>query len=64
MLVGLGNVEGAIIGGFLVGMLETGSYYYLGSGWQDVITLFVLILILLFKPSGLFGSEVKGVWER
>jgi branched-chain amino acid transport system permease protein len=64
MLVGLGNVEGAIIGGFLMGMLETGSYYYLGSGWQDVITLFVLILILLFKPSGLFGSEVKGVWER
>jgi branched-chain amino acid transport system permease protein len=64
MLVGLGNIPGAIVGGFIVGMLESASYYFLGAGWQDVITLFVLILILLFKPSGLFGTEVKGVWER
>ncbi|MBC8446048.1 MAG: branched-chain amino acid ABC transporter permease [Chloroflexi bacterium] len=64
MLVGLGNVSGSIVGGFIVGMLETASYFFLGAGWQDVITLFVLILILLFKPSGLFGSEVKGIWEQ
>jgi branched-chain amino acid transport system permease protein len=64
MLAGLGNIPGAIVGGFIVGMLESGSYYYLGSGWQDVITVLVLILILLFRPSGLFGAEVKGVWER
>ncbi len=64
MLVGLGNIEGSIVGGFIVGILETAAYYYLGAGWQDVITLCVLILILLLKPSGLFGSEVRGVWER
>lgn len=64
MLVGLGNIEGCLVGGFIVGILETAAYYRLGAGWQDVITLCVLILILLFKPSGLFGSEVKGVWER
>ena len=64
MLVGLGNVPGAVVGGFIVGLLESFSYVYLGSGWQDVVPVSVLILILLFKPSGLFGAEVKGVWER
>ncbi len=64
MLVGLGNIEGSIIGGFLVGMLESLSYYYVGANWQPVVTVVVLILVLLLKPSGLFGSEVKGVWER
>ena len=63
-LVGLGNVGGSIIGGFIVGMLETVSYYFLGAGWQDVASLLMLILMLLFKPSGLFGTEVKGILER
>jgi branched-chain amino acid transport system permease protein len=38
--------------------------YYVGIGWVDVLPTAVIILILLFKPSGLFGSEVKGVWEQ
>ncbi|RLC66616.1 MAG: branched-chain amino acid ABC transporter permease [Chloroflexi bacterium] len=63
-VVGLGNVGGAIIGGFIVGLLESFAYYFLGQGWQDVASLVMLILLLLFKPSGLFGSEVKGVLER
>jgi len=64
ILVGLGNVAAAIPGGFIVGMLETLSYYTLGAGWQDVASLAILILILLLKPAGIFGSEVKGIWER
>ncbi len=64
ILVGLGNVGGTIVGGFIVGMLETASYYGLGAGWQDVVSLTVIILLLLFKPSGIFGKSVKGVWER
>jgi branched-chain amino acid transport system permease protein len=64
ILSGLGNVGGAIPGGFLIGVLETLSYYMLGAGWQDVVSLSLLILILLFRPAGLFGSEVKGIWER
>lgn len=63
-VVGLGNVGGSIIGGFIVGLLESFAYYFLGQGWQDVASLVMLILLLLFKPSGLFGSEVKGVLER
>ncbi len=63
-VVGLGNVGGAIVGGFIVGLLESFTFYYLGQGWQDVASLGILILILLLKPSGLFGSEVKGALER
>lgn len=65
MMVGLGNVGGSIVGGFIVGLLETVTYYFLGGGWQDVVSLTGLSLILLFKPSGLFGAtEVKGRLER
>jgi branched-chain amino acid transport system permease protein len=64
ILAGLGNVQGAIIGAFLVSFLQTLTVYYIGIGWVDVLPTVVIILILLFKPSGLFGSEVKGVWEQ
>lgn len=63
-IAGLGNVEGAIIGGFIVGLFESVTYYYLGQGWQEVASLALLILLLLFKPTGLFGTEIKSVWER
>lgn len=64
ILAGLGNVEGAIVGGFLVALLQNLTSYYIGVGWEDVVPTALIILILLFKPSGLFGSEVKGVWEQ
>ncbi|MBC8248724.1 MAG: branched-chain amino acid ABC transporter permease [Anaerolineales bacterium] len=64
ILAGLGNIRGAIIGGFIVGIVEAASYYFLGAGWQDVTSVTMLIIILLFKPSGLFGTEVKGILER
>jgi branched-subunit amino acid ABC-type transport system permease component len=40
------------------------SYFFLGQGWQEVASLALLILLLLFKPTGLFGTEVKSVWEK
>jgi branched-chain amino acid transport system permease protein len=64
ILAGLGNVQGAIIGAFIVALLQTLTIYYVGLGWVDVLPTAFIILILLFKPSGLFGSEVKGVWEQ
>ncbi len=64
ILAGLGNVQGAIAGAFIVSLLQTLAVTYLGLGWVDVAPTAVIILILLFKPSGLFGSEVKGVWEQ
>lgn len=64
ILAGLGNVAGAIAGGFIVGMIESVAYYQWGADWQNVISLAILIVLLLVKPTGLFGSEVKGIWER
>lgn len=63
ILVGLGNVGGSIVGGILVGLLETICIQYLGAAWQDVFALSVVILILLVKPNGLFGKGVKSSVE-
>lgn len=64
ILAGLGNVEGAIIGGFIVAFLQTLSSTFIGIGWEDVVPTLLMIIILLVRPSGLFGSEVKGIHEK
>jgi branched-chain amino acid transport system permease protein len=64
MLVGLGNVAGAIVGGFLVALLQTATQQFIGIAWEDVVPTVVMILVLLIAPSGIFGSEVKGIQEQ
>lgn len=64
ILAGLGNIQGAIVGAFIVSLIQTLTVTYVGLDWVDVVPTVFIILILLFKPSGLFGSEVKGVWEQ
>lgn len=64
MLVGLGNVYGAIIGGFIVALLQTATQQFIGIAWEDVVPTLVMIIILIVVPSGIFGSEVKGVQEQ
>jgi branched-chain amino acid transport system permease protein len=64
ILAGLGNIGGAVIGAFIVALLQNLTIFYIGVGWVDVLPTAFIILILLFKPSGLFGSAVKGVWEQ
>ncbi len=64
MLVGLGNVYGAIIGGFIVALLQTATQQYIGIAWEMVVPTFIMILVLILAPSGIFGSEVKGVHEQ
>jgi branched-chain amino acid transport system permease protein len=64
MLVGLGNVYGAIVGGFIVALLQTATQQFIGIAWEDVVPTIVMILILILIPSGIFGSEVKGIQEQ
>jgi len=64
ILVGLGNVMGALIGGFMVSLLKVLTVAYVGEGWQFVIPSVLIILVLIFKPSGIFGSEVRGVLDE
>ena len=64
MLAGLGNVGGAIVGGFIIGIVESISFQFLGEGWPAVFSAVILIAVLVIKPSGIFGTAVKGFWER
>jgi len=59
ILVGLGNVEATLVGGLLVGLVETFASYFFGTIWQDVICLSIIVAILVLKPSGLFGKAQK-----
>ena len=59
ILVGLGNVEATVVGGLIVGMIEVLSTYFFGAEWQNVVSLSVIVLVLLIKPSGLFGKKAK-----
>jgi len=60
LLGGLGNIIGAMVAGFILGMVEILSAAYLGTSLRDLFTFVILILILLYKPTGLFGTRVVG----
>ena len=56
VLGGIGNVPGAMLGGMIMGIAEVMVVGYLSSTYRDAIAFAILILILLFKPSGLLGG--------
>jgi branched-chain amino acid transport system permease protein len=58
VLGGIGNIPGAMVAGLLIGLLESFSAGYLSSRWTDVFVFAVLILVLVVKPTGLFGERV------
>jgi len=66
VLGGIGNLRGAMLGGVLLGLIESlGAGYigdltggFFGSNYQDVFAFFVLIAVLVFRPSGLLGERV------
>jgi branched-chain amino acid transport system permease protein len=61
VLGGIGNVQGAMLGGLILGLAEQLVSSYVSSSWKDAIAFSILILILLVKPSGLLG---KGTAEK
>ena len=52
---GIGNVQGAMVGGLILGLAEEYVAGYLLSSYRDGIAFALLILVLLFRPEGLFG---------
>ena len=53
---GIGNIQGAMLGGMIIGVAEQLTIGYLSSAFQDLIVLSVLILFMLFRPTGILGS--------
>ncbi len=58
ILGGIGNIPGAMLGGMLLGLIETLASGYISPQWKDVIAYVILILILMFRPTGLLGERV------
>lgn len=63
ILGGLGNWAGAIVGSFVVGFAQIITVNFIGSQWQIVVALLAILIILILKPSGLFGRQ-KELEER
>jgi len=57
ILGGLGSIPGAVIGGLLYGIAENTAVYLLGGIWQDAIAFALLIVVLIIRPTGLFGEK-------
>jgi len=57
VLGGLGSMQGAIVGGYLLGVLEAMAIAYISSSYKDVFAFAVLIIILAFRPTGLFRGR-------
>jgi branched-chain amino acid transport system permease protein len=55
VLGGIGNVPGAMVGGVIIGMIEAMGGQFIATAWTDVIIFSILVLVLVFKPAGLFG---------
>ncbi len=57
VLGGMGSIPGATLGGVLIGIAESVGGVYLGSGWKEVVVFVLFLVVLLFKPSGMFGKS-------
>ena len=57
VLGGIGSIPGAMLGGFLLGIIESLSKAYISTQLSDAIVFGVLIVVLLVKPSGLLGKK-------
>lgn len=59
ILGGLNSLPGAIAGGLILGVLQTAIGFYVSTALKDMFTFSLLIVVLLFRPQGLFGSAVE-----
>ena len=59
VLGGIGSVPGAMLGGFILGITETFTRGFISSQFSDAITFSILIIVLLFKPTGILGKKVR-----
>ncbi len=58
VLGGIGNLRGALVGGILLGLVESYGSALFGTNWRDVIAFVVLVVLLMFRPTGLLGESL------
>ena len=58
VLGGIGNLKGALFGGLLLGLVENYASAIFGSQWKDVVAFVVLLIVLMFRPTGLLGESL------
>ena len=56
---GIGNLKGAVVGGLLIGIVQAVSDTRIGAQWTNAVVFSILILVMVFRPQGLFGEEVR-----
>lgn len=56
---GFGSIPGAIVGGLVIGLVESFAGFYLPEGVKDIAAYIVVLLVLMIKPSGLFGEKLR-----
>jgi branched-chain amino acid transport system permease protein len=59
VLGGIGNIRGALLGGFALGLIENWAAIFLGSEWKDVTAFVVLVIVLMFRPTGILGESLQ-----
>lgn len=59
VLGGIGNLRGALLGGLVLGLVENYGASIAGSQWKDVIAFSILVLILMFRPTGILGEALQ-----
>jgi branched-chain amino acid transport system permease protein len=58
VLGGIGNLAGAMLGGFIIGLVEAFGAQYVSDQWTNVMVFSLLVLVLIFRPSGLLGESL------
>ena len=59
VLGGFGSIPGAIVGGLIIGIVEALAGFYLPEGFKDVAAYIILLVVLIVRPEGLFGSTLR-----
>jgi branched-chain amino acid transport system permease protein len=63
VLGGIGNIRGAMLGGLILGLVESLAVTFMNPAYKDIVAFVVLILTLVFRPTGLLGETVSD-WEK